>query len=208
LRANIDAFRSDYTDLQVATNVANGEGTILSLVKNAAASRTQGAEAEIDWAPVSSWRLEAYATYDESRYLTYPGVAPTQLQQALGQTSQDLSRHPTEFAPKWSGTLRASYILSLPRSYRLTSSVAGIASSHYYLTGNDDPTVEQGDYVRLDARLSLSMQDQRWALDLIGRNLNSRQIVTFGVNWPTSPGGVWLQTEEPRSAALQLRVNW
>jgi outer membrane receptor protein involved in Fe transport len=207
LRVNVDAFRSDYTDLQVATNLPAGPA-ILSLVRNAASSRTQGVELELDWAPAAAWRLSAHATYDESRYLGYPAVAPTQLQQLEGQVTQDLSGRPTEFAPKWSGTLRASYILRLPGNLRLTSSAAGIASSSFYLTGNDDPAVEQQGYVRLDASMTLGGEDGRWALDLIGRNLTNRDILTFGINWPTSPGGTWLQKEEPRNAAVQARLSW
>jgi hypothetical protein len=45
-------------------------------------------------------------------------------------------------------------------------------------------------------------------VELLGRNLTSRNILTFGVNWPTSPGGTWLQKREPRNGAIQLRLNW
>jgi hypothetical protein len=68
--------------------------------------------------------------------------------------------------------------------------------------------VEQEGYVRLDASVTLGGEDGRWALDLIGRNLTDRDILTFGINWPTSPGGTWLQKEEPRNAAVQARLSW
>ena len=207
LRVNVDAFRSDYSNLQVATNVASGSGAILSLVRNAASSRSQGGELEMDFIPSRAWQLSAYMTYDPSRYLHYPDVAPTQLQQAFGAQSQDLSGRPTEFAPAWSGTLGASYRVQLGHC-RLTTNVAGIASSSYFLTGNDDPTVEQGAYVRLDGRISLGSLDEQWAVDVIGKNLTNREILTFGVNWPTAPGSTWLQTEETRGVAVQARARW
>jgi len=147
-------------------------------------------------------------TYDNTRYVSYPDVSPTQLQQQLGQKVQDLSGHPTEFAPDWSGTLTAGYTANLQRNIRLTSSLSGIFSSSYFLTGNNDPTVQQGAYVRLDARLSLETADERWALDVIGKNLTSQDIRTFGIIWPTSQGSTWLQKEEPRNVAVQLRFHW
>jgi hypothetical protein len=152
--------------------------------------------------------MSTNVTYANTRYVSYPNVSPTQLQQLLGQKVQDLSGHPTEFAPAWSGTVTAGYTAYLPRDFRLMSSVSGIFSSSYFLTGNDDPTVQQGAYVRLDARLSLETADERWALDVIGKNLTSQDIRMFGIIWPTSLGSTWLQKEEPRNVAVQLRFNW
>jgi outer membrane receptor protein involved in Fe transport len=208
VRLNIDAFRSDYSDLQVATNVAGSSAAILSLVRNAASSRSEGGELEADWALLDALQLSGNLTYDQSRYLRYPSVAPTQLQQLLGQRSQDLSGLPTEFAPTWSGTLSGRYIVRVSRGCRLTTSVTGIASSGYFLSGNDDPTVEQRGYVRLDARLSLAAADEHWALDLIGKNLTNREVLTFAINWPTATGSTWLQKEETRNLAAQLRLKW
>jgi len=158
--------------------------------------------------PAQNFRLATNITYDNARYISYQNVRPTQLQQRLGQTIQDLSGRPTEYAPDWSGTVTADYIASLPRTYRLMASVSGIFSSSYLLTGNDDSTVQQGSYVRLDARLSLETADERWALDVIGRNLTNQDILAFGIIWPTSLGSTWLQKEEPRNVAVQLRFHW
>lgn len=208
LLLNLDLFRSDYTNLQVTTNVASATGAIASLVRNAGSARSQGVEFEGQWVVAQNFRLSTDLTYDKARYASYPNVTPTQLQQQLGETNQDLSGRPTEFAPDWSGTVTAVYTVNLPRNYRLMSSVSGIFSSSYFLTGNDDPTVQQGAYVRLDARLSLETANERWALDVIGKNLTSQDIRTFGIIWPTSLGSTWLQKEEPRNVAVQVRFHW
>lgn len=208
VRLNLDVFRSNYTDLQVATNVASNSGAIFSLVRNAASSRTQGVELEGQWFISKAFRIIADVTYNDSRYISYPNVSPTQLQQLLGAKTQDLSGNPTEFAPTWSETLTGSYTAYLPCGYRLTTNVTGIFSSSYFLTGNDDPTVEQGSYGRLDGRMSLATADERWALDVIGKNLTNRDILTFGIAWPASLGSTWLQKEEPRNVAVQVRFRW
>lgn len=207
LRVNLDVFRSDYTDLQVATNVASASGTIFSLVRNAASSRSEGVELDSEWIIAEGFRVSADVTYDDSRYLTYSNVSPTQLQQLLGETSQSLTGRPTEFAPVWSGTLTESYTVKFS-AFRLTTALTEIASSSYYLTGNDDPTVEQSSYFRLDAWASLETADGRWALDLIAKNLTNRDILTFGIVWPTSLGSTWEQKEEPRNIAGQVRFRW
>ena len=208
VRFNLDFFRSDYTDLQVATNVGSASGAIESLVRNAASSRSQGAELEAQWLIGRDVRISTNITYDNARYISYPNVSPTQLQQFLGQTVQDLSGRPTEFAPEWDGTVTGSYTLHLPADYQLTTSLTGIFSSSYFLTGNDDPTVREGSYARLDARLSLETGDHHWALDLIGKNLTNTDILTFGIPWPTALGSTWLQKEEPRNVAVQVRFHW
>lgn len=205
---NVDIFRSDYTDLQTATNIGTPSGSIESLVRNAASSRSQGAEVETAWLITNKLQLSAEVTYDDARYIRYPHVGPTQLQQYLGLESQDLSGRPTEFAPRWDGSLTGSYTLRFPPGYQLTSIITGIFSSAYFLTGNDDPTVTQGDYLRLDASISLETVDQRWTIDVLGKNLTDRSILTFGIPWPTAAGSVWLQKEEPRNIALQVRFHW
>lgn len=205
---NLDFFRSDYTDLQVATNVGGASGAIESLVRNAASSRSQGAELEAKWLIGRDVRISTTMTYDNARYVSYPNVSPTQLQQFLGQTSQDLSGRPTEFAPEWTEIVTGSYTLHLPAEYQLTTTLTGIFSSSYFLTGNDDPSVRQGSYARLDTRLSLESRNHHWAVDLIGKNLTNTDILTFGIPWPTAVGSSWLQKEEPRNVALQVRFHW
>jgi iron complex outermembrane receptor protein len=208
LLLNFDLFRSDYNDLQVATNLASRSGAIFSLVRNAASSRTQGLELEAVLAPSRSIALSANFTYDDARYVSYRNVAPNPYQQMSGQTVQDLSGRPTEFAPEWSGSLAGSYVIHLRDPYQLTTELTTIFSSGYFLTGNDDPTLRQSAYARLDVRLSLEDVNQQWALDLIGKNLTDQNVITFGIIWPSSPGSVWLQKEEPRNVAIQARFRW
>ena len=205
---NLDAFRSDYTDLQVATNIGLPSGAIESLVRNAASSRSEGVEAETVWAINRRMRISADLTYDDAHYLRYPNVSPTQFEQFLGETEQDLSGKPTEFAPRWSGALTESYTFPFSSRYQLTSSLTGIFSSSYYLTGNDDPTVQERPYARLDARLTFEAPDHHWAVDLIGKNLTDANILTFGIQWPTALGSTWLQKQEPLNVAVQVRFHF
>lgn len=204
---NLALFRSDYKDLQVATNLNSGT-TFYSLVRNAASSRTQGIELESAWVPNQHIHLAVSATYDAARYIRYPNVTPNPFQQFSGQTVQDLSGRPTEYAPDWSGTLTASYASHVFGPFQLTTEVSTMFSSSYFLDGNDNPLLRQGSYARLDARLSLETTNQSWALDLIAKNLTDRNILIFGTEWPTSLGSTLAAKEQTRNVAIQARFLW
>jgi iron complex outermembrane receptor protein len=205
---NFDLFRSDYTDLQVSTNLASTTGTFVSLVKNAASSRSQGAELEAQWVATREFRLSAELTYLDAYYVSYPNVSPTQLQQFEGLATQDLSGKPTEFAPKWSGSVTGTYAVALPGNYAFITELTDLISSSYFLSGTDDPTVEQSSYERLDARLSLENSEGHWAFDVIGKNLTDRTILTFAAPYTLSPGSLYGIKQSTRSVAAQVRWKW
>ena len=204
---NLDAFHSDYEALQVAVNVNTG-GNIRSLVQNAGRSVTHGVELETEWAVTHDFRLAANATYDDAHYVRYPNVTATQLQQLFGAANQDLSGRPTDFAPKWSASLTGSYTQHLPGEFELTGKVTGFFTSSYYMDGTDDPTVRQTAYTRLDAQLTLLSPDGHWAVDLIGKNLTDRTILTFAQAAPIALGSTAVQREMPRNIAGQIRYQW
>jgi iron complex outermembrane receptor protein len=206
---NIDAFRSDYKNLQVAQTVVTNGGSVIGIVNNAAASLSQGIEFEGQWVVNSDFHLAANVTYLDSHYINYKNASPTSLQQLEGSAVQDLSRRPTSYAPKWSGTLGASYRAHLPGDYQLTTELSTFFSSSYFFsTGTDDPLASEGAYARRDGRLTLDPPGGRWAVDLIGKNLTNRDILAYGMTQPTSLGSILGTKEEPRSVAVQVRYHW
>jgi iron complex outermembrane receptor protein len=229
LLLNLDVFRSDYTDQQVESAIFTPLGVPVFEVTNAGSSRSQGVEFEGQWAISSNWRLSSNVTYLDSYYVSYPNVTLTGVQtycranpavaycamQFPGGVPalQDLSGHPTEFAPRWSGDLSAAYGVDLPGNYRLSAETGAYFTStyNYANNGTDDDLLEQGGYVRLDGRLSFESVDQRWAVDIIGKNLTDRIIVaagTGGTSLPSSLGSLLLQRQETRNFAVQFRYHW
>jgi hypothetical protein len=91
----------------------------------------------------------------------------------------------------------------------LTTALTAIYSSSYFTNaGLDDPILAQASYLRLDGRLTLETPDRHWAVDLIGRNLTDRNIVTFALPWPNSLGSAVIAKEPPRNVAVQVRFLW
>jgi outer membrane receptor protein involved in Fe transport len=217
LLVNLDVFRSDYQDLQVSAgfyNPALNAGEVV--FQNAAVSRSQGVELETRWAPTRDFRLAVNATYLDSHYVSYPSATQTTLaafcsgKYVLPYCSvypnpvpqfTDRSGERTQYAPRWSGSISGSYSLLLPRDLKLTATVSPYLTSSY---NDQDPYIlGTAGYVRLDARLTVASSDERWAVDLIGKNLTDRVIVISG-----SAGVSIAQKEEPLNVAVQARYRW
>jgi outer membrane receptor protein involved in Fe transport len=228
LRLNLDVFRSNYTDLQVANSLFNTAGVPVTVVTNAGSSRSQGVEFAAQWA-VGGFQLRSAITYLNARYVSYPNVTLTAVQSFCRTNKtlpycqqafpggvpilQDLSGQPTGFAPNWSGSLTAAYRASLPRGYHFITEADVYASSWYFYgnNGTDDPEQVQPGYARLDGRLTLESPNAHWAVDVVLKNLTDRLIVgggSGGTSLPTATGSILVQTEQPRNVAVQARYQW
>lgn len=209
LLLNLALFRSDYSDLQVAQDLATS-GTLTSFIRNAAQARSQGVELETQWIVARDFRVTVDMTYLDSRYISYPNVSPTQEQQFLGQTTQNLSGSPTSYSPDWSGNVAADYRFKLAGGYALTTELSTFATSRYFVpgVGTDDPDSIQPGYARLDTRLSLESPDGHWAVDVIGKNLTDRVVISFLSTQPLALGSTVVETEQPRNFAVQFRYHW
>jgi iron complex outermembrane recepter protein len=205
---NLDVFRSNYRNLQVVVEEGYATGNGVAVVRNAAASRSQGIEYEGQWIANQNFRLSADITYLNSKYVDYPNAAPTALQTEEGLTAQNLSGHQTEYAPLWSGSLTGAFTTRLPNSMKFTAAVIPFFTSGYYVLSSEDDASRQNEYVRLDARLTLETADGRWALDLIGKNLTDRHVITFATIAPTSPGTYFVSQAEGSNFAAQVRFHW
>jgi len=207
LLANLDVFRSDYTDLQVVVEEGYNTGNGVAVVRNAAQARSQGVEFEGQWVTSELFRLIANVTYLDAYYVSYPNAAPSATQLAQGIEAQDLSGKPTEYAPKWSGSVTARLTLPLAQDRHFVAELSPYFSSSYYLLASEDvPAGQQAGYVRLDGRLSL--EGPHWALDLIGKNLTNREILVFSTIAPTSTGSYYLAKDAGANVALQARYRW
>lgn len=208
LLLNLDVFRMNYTDQQVAFQRPLPSGTFAGIVNNAASSRSQGAEFQGEWILTRSFRLKGQATYLNARYLDYANVTPTALQQLRGAKIQSLSGRPTEFAPHTSGSITATYSPLLPGGRHLTAEVTDTFSSAYYLTSVDDDLARQKTFSKVDARVTLATPGEHWNLDFIGRNLTNQNVLVFAAPMATSLGSFLEEKEMPRSWAVQARYHW
>ncbi len=206
LQVNFDLFRSDYNDLQVTVREGYATGPGFAVVRNAASSRSEGAELESQWVISRNFRISANAAYLDSFYVSFPNASPNSLQQAEGIKVQDLSGALTPYSAHWSGGLTGSYTTDLPYGYHLTTDLQPFLTSSYIILPGDTP--RQPGYVRLDARVSVETPDRRLAFDVIGHNLTDRSILNFATAYPTSVGSFLESKEEGLNVAAQVRYKW
>jgi iron complex outermembrane receptor protein len=228
LTLNADLFHSQYSDLQVQQYI-NQAGFSVGVVDNAASSVTKGVELEARWRATDAIRISVNAAYDDAYYGRYNNVSLTQLQTFCHTPSnhgnascianfggggdpgalQDLSGRPTANAPRWNGSVNLNGRIHFG-DILVTTDITPIISSGYFPVGpgTDDPLLHQGGYYRLDGRISLTREDGPWTVDIIGKNLTDRDIITALTLWPTSNGSSLRIKEEPRNVAVQFRYNW
>jgi outer membrane receptor protein involved in Fe transport len=219
LLLNLDVFRSDYNGLQVQAIVFNpSTNTNFPETRNAAASRSQGVELETQWAMTKDLRFSADVTYLDAHYVSYPNGPQSTLElfcagnYMLPYCSRfpnpvppylDLSGSPTDYAPKWSGRITVAYSIPFPRNFKLSTELSSYFTTRYFPgTGGDEYLINVGGYARLDGRLTLETLDSRWALDLIGKNLTDRVIVSGGNDL------ILASKEQPRNVAVQFRYRF
>lgn len=201
---NVDMFRSIYSSLQVAKDIATQSGIYTSEVRNVAKVLSQGVEAEFDCLIDRTFRIAAGVTYLDAHYTSYPDAVPTVLQTYEGMKVANDAGRPTPYDPRWSGSLTGTYKLSLPGHYFLSVEVQPVASSD---SGLDVLNHGTGAYVEWNGRLTL--EQGPWKFDLIGKNLTNRDILLTGSAGQISSAGTVLSEKEmPKNVVAQFRYNW
>ncbi|MGH7239194.1 MAG: TonB-dependent receptor, partial [Candidatus Saccharimonadales bacterium] len=213
LRLNFDVFRMDYRDLQAFEEEINPVTSFVSsTVQNAAAARSQGVEAEVEWAITDRLRLSSNVSYLEAIYLNYRNAPPTYLDNfcrinyasnadcrqrfpsGIG-LSVDMSGQQLPLAPRWSGNLMGTYLQPLPGGYVLTTEVDGYVSSAWHENLLDQMS---GGYAVLNGTLGLKTPNGRWSFNIIVKNLADR---VYGLGNPSGPYGIMAQ---PRTVLGQI----
>jgi iron complex outermembrane receptor protein len=133
---NVDAFRYDYSDVQVAVvNVTTGG----QLVTNAASAVGKGAEADLQFQALDWLRVSGGGAYLDARYTNYPNglvylIARNAQGEPLGYvtSTENLTGDPLTRSPKWSGYLSSDARASLSDGF-----VGRLSGVLHYTTGYD-----------------------------------------------------------------------
>lgn len=223
LRLNINAYRYEFSDLQVDFFNAS---KFTFITTNAGSASTEGLEIASEYLPpaVVGLKLQASVQYDRARYQNYIGpcyVGETQAQgcDLLGPAPdfanlQNLDGKPTADAPTWTGMLGADYSFTTVGRMLFDMSVTLRFSSSYSVSPFAEPLDVQPSYRNVDATMRLITADHHWQLALIGKNLTNNFVVTSAFDEPstgTAAGGKsgvladqFALFSNPRTVELQL----
>ncbi|MCC6920651.1 MAG: TonB-dependent receptor [Alphaproteobacteria bacterium] len=187
LRFNLAAFRNDYSDVQTGTQgeIRDATGAVIgfqSIVVNAASQRIDGVELEANWSVSDDFTVNFNAGWLDARYtdyiadLTSDGVAnPT-----------DNTDLPLPFAPKWSGSLGATWSHDFQFGTITVNGNAVYMDDVYTSSGTINRTSDV--FIRkantlFDATITYESPDQMWRVSLWGKNLADKLYInnTFGL---------------------------
>jgi outer membrane receptor protein involved in Fe transport len=201
---NLSFYRTKYKDLQV--NIF--DGTLNFNVRNAAAARTQGIEADFRAALAEGLTISGAIAYLDFKFTNFTDGQCYYLQPG---GFCDYSGKRNALSPKWSGNLNVDYWTPVGSDLKLSFNVNADFSSSYIAAANLDPRTYQGSYAKLGARVALGQIDNRWEVALIGRNLTDQRILQTGSAMPlatTITGGAGNAyngiVDRPRTIAVQV----
>lgn len=195
LRLNLGLYSYAYKDLQI--DFFNSP--IFAFQTLTADARTKGVEVDFEYAPRSIAGLNVHGSinYNRARYTSFP-AAPCYAGQSIaegcdivlpgGGVRQNLDGQPLSVAPKWTGTIGASYDTPVGNGLMLGLAADLRYSASYLASGFGNPDSRQSSYATIDASIRVGSEDDRWQVAVIGKNLTNRFYVTGVVDGPSTGG--------------------
>lgn len=217
---DLTVFDTKYDDLQVSAAIQSDPNVnvFAFYTGNAASATTRGVEASATVQPVDDLLLSAsFAYLPTARFDEYP-AGPC----ATGQAPDDPVRQSCNltgvrlpFAPKWSGSLSATFEHDVTERLAFSATASANFRTDYRPEFPNDPFFVQDSYVKYDLRLTMTW-DKRFEIAVLGRNLTDEYTFGFGgtANLATSPvfglasDARMLPLDLPRTVAVQARYTF
>jgi len=216
LGLNVDYFLLDREDQQVpqlvqdrsacAGNDPNCVPPTLSIITNAARSRTRGFEAELHAMPLDGLLLTGGAGYTLGRFLDYPGAVDSITNATINRAGQ---RFP--FVPEWTTHVGAQYTWPLPDlggpfwlRGTLTPRVDwSYVSSIFYFNPELTELVQPG-YNVVDLRLAFDFNGDRSQVAFWMKNAGDAAYFTNAFSSARLTGSVVRYYAPPRTVGVEL----
>jgi iron complex outermembrane recepter protein len=181
LRLNAAAYYYDYHDYQALLYTISLEQLIVN-----ADAKHKGAEADITWAPNTSWRFGFGASYVDAA-----------VENVDTRGTGVPANYAAPNAPRWSGNALARYILPVgPGS--LSLQIDGNYMSHFWFNLTQLPIVAQGGYGLGNARLFWTPQDGKYEVGASVENFTDKHYGVMGFDNTGVNGLAQLYPGNPR----------
>lgn len=191
---NTAVYRYEYTNLQLSTF---NPVSVATQTINAGAATVEGVEFDVMFRPkgIDGLTLNAALAYNNAEYHDFIGdchqVELANLTCALDVNndgvpeSRQYAGEPLNLAPEFAGSLGFLYDTPIgERGLGLRFGVNLVYSDKYETDERNNPLGTQDAYTTLNANVSLYNDQSGWSIDLIGRNLTDKAIVTRSANQP------------------------
>ena len=212
LSLNVDAFRYDYSNVQVAVvNVTTGG----QLVSNAASAVGKGAEADLNFQALDWLRVSGGGAYLDARYTKYPNglvyvIARNAQGAPLGYATslEDLSGDPLTRSPKWSGYISSDVQVPLGNSFvgRLSGVLHYTTSYDFYPdAGGESRADRQNPYALVNLSGGIGPRSGAYEVGFYIDNLTNRKYYTLIA---TGAFGVATNAAPPTTFGLRLKMKF
>jgi iron complex outermembrane receptor protein len=172
LQANLAAFYMDYTDLQVGFVDASSVVTTV----NAASARNYGFEAELRAKPLPGLTLELFGTYLNAKYRRF---TTGDYRQAFKQISVAGNR--LQNAPEFSFRAGADYDIAIGSAGKLNARADVNWQGRVFFTEFNNADATQAPYALINAGLRFTSANDKYFVDVWGRNLANKLVITNNI---------------------------
>jgi iron complex outermembrane receptor protein len=172
LSASLAGFYMDYSDLQVGFV---GADSVVTTV-NAASARNYGAELELRARPADGLTFEMFFTYLNAKYTEFVSGDYRQ-----GFAQVDLSGNRLSNAPEFSVRVAGNYDLFDSDAGRVNLRADLNFQDEVFFTEFNNADAVQPATVTINAGLRFTSADERWSVDVWGRNLTDEFIITNNI---------------------------
>ncbi|MBX9662334.1 TonB-dependent receptor, partial [Novosphingobium sp.] len=172
LQANLAAFYMDYTDLQVGFVDATSVVTTV----NAASARNYGIEAELRAKPLPGLTLELFGTYLNAKYRNF---VTGDYRQGFKQVSVAGNR--LQNAPEFSFRAGADYDIPIGSAGKLNARAEVNWQDRVFFTEFNNADATQAPYALINAGLRFTPANDKFYVDVWGRNLANKLVITNNI---------------------------
>jgi iron complex outermembrane receptor protein len=209
---NVALFRSEFTNMQTS----QFDGGVSFNVTNAGEATVQGLEVDGRWAASESILLRGGFAFIDFEYTDFKNSQCYFGQEDPdGDNICDATGKRREFTPELQGNVGIDHTIEFNNGLKVVSTFDVIYSADYLTTPSLDPKFKQDAYTKINARVALSGNDDKWELALIGKNLTDESIVTYANGLPVATkltsntsSGYYAFYERPRNIAIQGTIRF
>jgi iron complex outermembrane receptor protein len=204
--ANFAAFYNDFSTQQFLVSWSDLVGRTTSAIVNTASSRGYGFELDAGATFFERLRLSGAVAYlnTKLRSVDVPDMGPPGFPIPIETAA---SGEPTPLAPKWKGTLSATYMLPVPESVgEMSAGVSWHYTGSYFSSNRDASRVDSFDTVNLNLNWN-NIGGEPVDLGLFVNNLTNEKYFVFATDL-ISRGFIAKITGQPRMYGAQLKVRF
>ena len=221
LVADVALYNTSFTNLQVSVFDSVKQNFVTG---NAASATSRGIEGSLAWYPIHNLDITGSAAYQDPRYDNFPGSSCfateplSKCDPSLAGTgpgtvaANNVKGAQLTYTSHFTGNVQFHYRQDLPHELKLDSTLAVSGRSGYYDSDDQNPIYGyQKSYAKVDVRLQLASQDERWHVAVIGKNLTNEKTIGSAFNLPfpiTNAPRAIKYLEETMNVAVEAGVRF